>query len=79
MANALEVLKKQGAVLVDINDAAFDTGKLASDLDVQKYEYKFELNQLPQGPTQSSGALACRAHRHGQLSQAFAGEVPGFG
>jgi Asp-tRNA(Asn)/Glu-tRNA(Gln) amidotransferase A subunit family amidase len=44
MANALEALKKQGAILVDIDDAAFDTGKLNSDLDVQKYEYKFDLN-----------------------------------
>jgi amidase len=44
MANALEVVKKQGAILVDIDDDAFDTGKLNSDLDVQKYEYKFQLN-----------------------------------
>jgi amidase len=44
MANALEVLKEHGAILVDIDDAAFDTGKLNSDLDVQKYEYKFDLN-----------------------------------
>ena len=36
MANALEALKKQGAILVEIDDAAFDTGKLNSDLDVQK-------------------------------------------
>ena len=35
MANALEVVKKQGAILVDIDDDAFDTGKLNSDLDVQ--------------------------------------------
>ncbi|HXW90560.1 MAG TPA: amidase family protein [Terriglobales bacterium] len=44
MANALEVLKGHGAILVDIDDAALDTGKLNSDLDVQKYEYKFDLN-----------------------------------
>ena len=44
MANVLEVLKKQGAILVDIDDATFDTGKLNSDLDVQKYEYKFQFN-----------------------------------
>jgi len=44
MANALEALKQQGAILVDIDDPAFDTGKLNSDLDVQKYEYKLQLN-----------------------------------
>jgi amidase len=44
MANALDALKKQGAILVDLDDAALDTGKLNSDLDVQKYEYKFDLN-----------------------------------
>src|SRR5580700_7373455 len=44
-ANALEVLKKHGAILVDIDDAAFDTGKLNSDLDVQKYEYRSQLNK----------------------------------
>lgn len=44
IANALEALKKQGAILVDVEDAAFDTGKLNSDLDVQKYEYRFQLN-----------------------------------
>jgi Asp-tRNA(Asn)/Glu-tRNA(Gln) amidotransferase A subunit family amidase len=43
-ANALELLKKHGAILVDIDDAAFDTGKLNSDLDVQKYEYMSQLN-----------------------------------
>jgi amidase len=44
MANTLEVLKEHGAILLDIDDAAFDTGKLNSDLDVQKYECKFDLN-----------------------------------
>ena len=59
MANALEVLKKQGAILVDIDDAAFDTGKLNSDLDVQKYEYKFQLNNyLKAQPNPPVHALA---------------------
>src|SRR5580700_1030395 len=43
-ANALELLKQHGAILVDIDAAAFDTGKLNSDLDVQKYEYMSQLN-----------------------------------
>jgi amidase len=61
MADALEVLKKQGAILVDIDDAAFETGKLITDLDVQKYEYKFVLNNylsaLPDSPVRSLAEL----------------------
>jgi Asp-tRNA(Asn)/Glu-tRNA(Gln) amidotransferase A subunit family amidase len=44
MPGALEVLKKHGAILVEVTDPAFDTGLLASDLDVQKWEYKYDLN-----------------------------------
>jgi amidase len=68
MANALEVLKKQGAILVEINDAAFDTGKLASDLDVQKYEYKFDLNNYlkaqPNPPAHSLAELIATGNYH---------------
>jgi amidase len=60
-ANALEVLKKHGAILVDIDDAAFDTGKLNSDLDVQKYEYRSQLNNYlktqPNPPVHSLAEL----------------------
>jgi Asp-tRNA(Asn)/Glu-tRNA(Gln) amidotransferase A subunit family amidase len=44
MACAIEALKKQGAVVVDVQEAAFDTAKLLVNLDVQKYEYKAQLN-----------------------------------
>jgi Asp-tRNA(Asn)/Glu-tRNA(Gln) amidotransferase A subunit family amidase len=68
MANALEVLKKQGAILVDIDDAAFDTGKLNSDLDVQKYEYKFQLNNYlkaqPNPPVHSLAELIASGKYH---------------
>ncbi|MBV9573771.1 MAG: amidase [Acidobacteriales bacterium] len=68
MANALEVLKKQGAILVDIEDAAFDTGKLNSDLDVQKYEYKFALNNYlkdqPNPPVHSLAELIATGNYH---------------
>ena len=61
MANALEVLKKQGAILVDIDDATFDSGQLNSDLDVQKYEYKSQLNNYlkaqPNPPVHSLAEL----------------------
>jgi len=68
MANALEVLKRQGAVLVDITDATFDTAKLNSDLDVQKYEYKFQLNNYlkaqPNSPVRSLAELIASGNYH---------------
>ena len=68
MADALEVLKKQGAILVDIDDAAFDTGKLNSDLDVQRYEYKFQLNGYlkaqPNPPVHSLAELIASGNYH---------------
>src|ERR1700690_3976600 len=68
MANALEVLKQQGAILVDIDDTAFDTGKLISDLDVQRYEYKFELNNYltaqPNPPVHSLAELIASGRYH---------------
>jgi amidase len=68
MANALEALKKQGAILVDIDDAAFDTGKLNLGLDVQKYEYKFDLNNYlkaqPDPPVHSLAELVASGKYH---------------
>ena len=68
MANALEVLKQQGAILVDVDDAAFDTGKLVTDLDVQKYEYKFVLNNYlkaqPNPPVHSLAELIATGNYH---------------
>jgi len=68
MASALEVLKGHGAILVDIDDAALDTGKLNSDLDVQKYEYKFDLNNYlkaqPDPPVHSLAELIASGKYH---------------
>ena len=68
MADALEVLKKQGAILVDMDDAAFDTGKLNSDLDVQRYEYEFQLNGYlkaqPNPPVHSLAELIASGNYH---------------
>ncbi len=68
MANALEVLKKQGAILVEVNDPAFDTGTLASDLDVQKWEYKYDLNNYlkaqPNPPVHSLAELIATGNYH---------------
>jgi amidase len=44
MANALELLKKQGAILVPVSAADLDSDKLNAELDVQKYEYKGGMN-----------------------------------
>lgn len=68
MADALEVLKKNGAILVEIEDAALDTGKLNSDLDVQKYEYKIDLNNYlkaqPNPPVHSLAELIASGKYH---------------
>jgi amidase len=68
MAGALEVLKKQGAILLEVNDAAFDTGMLASELDVQKWEYKYELNNYlkaqPNPPVHSLAELIATGNYH---------------
>ncbi len=68
MDSALETLKKQGAVLVDVEDAAFDTGKLATDLDVQKYEYKLDINNYlkaqPNPPVHSLAELIATGNYH---------------
>jgi amidase len=75
MANALEVVKKQGAILVDIDDAAFDTGKLNTDLDVQKYEYKFDLNNYlqaqPDPPVHSLADLIASGEYHKATLEKF--------
>lgn len=44
MANAIEVLKKQGAIIVPVSAPEMDSDKLNADLDVQKYEYKGVIN-----------------------------------
>jgi Asp-tRNA(Asn)/Glu-tRNA(Gln) amidotransferase A subunit family amidase len=68
MANAIEVLKQQGAILVDVDDTALDTGKLNSDLDVQKYEYKFQFNNYlkaqPNPPVHSLAELIASGKYH---------------
>jgi amidase len=68
MADALEVLKGHGAILVDIDDAALDTGKLNTDLDVQKYEYKFDfdnyLKAQPDPPVHSLAELVASGKYH---------------
>ena len=68
MANALEALSKQGATLVEVNDPAFDTGMLASDLDVQKWEYKYDLDNYlkaqPNPPVRSLSELIATGHYH---------------
>jgi amidase len=53
---------------VDIDDAAFDTGRLNSDLDVQKYEYRFDLNNYlkaqPAPPVHSLAELIASGKYH---------------
>ena len=41
---AIQELRRAGAILVPINVAAIDTDKIVADYDVQKYEYRENLN-----------------------------------
>ena len=82
MANALDALKKQGAILVDIEDAALDTGKLVTDLDVQKYEYKFDLNNYlkaqPDPPVHSLAELIASGKYHKPSLEKFLASAEGY-
>jgi Asp-tRNA(Asn)/Glu-tRNA(Gln) amidotransferase A subunit family amidase len=75
MAQALEALRAQGAILVEISDPAFDTGKLIVDLDVQKYEYKLQLNHYleaqPNPPVHSLAELIATGDYHKPSLEAF--------
>jgi len=75
MASALEVLKKQGATLVDIDDRTLDAGKLNSDLDVQKYEYKLDLDNYlkaqPDPPVHSLAELITSGKYHKSSLEKF--------
>lgn len=44
MERAIEVMKKQGAQIIVINDPELDTDLLNAKLDVQKYEFKSSIN-----------------------------------
>ncbi|QCP54778.1 amidase [Trinickia violacea] len=58
MANAIDMLKKNGAIVVPIAAPELDTDRLNADLDVQKYEYKSSINSYlntysPKAPAHS--------------------------
>jgi Asp-tRNA(Asn)/Glu-tRNA(Gln) amidotransferase A subunit family amidase len=48
-AAAIETLKEQGAVVVEIQDARLDTAKLLANLDVQKFEFRSQINSYLKG------------------------------
>jgi amidase len=49
MAKAIEIMKKQGAVIIEVNDPALDAGKLNAEGDVQRYEFKTVFNSYLAG------------------------------
>jgi Asp-tRNA(Asn)/Glu-tRNA(Gln) amidotransferase A subunit family amidase len=49
---AIEAMKEQGAVAIQVSDPALDTTKLSSDLDVQVHEYKSVINAYLKAPTE---------------------------
>ncbi|MDD5627625.1 MAG: amidase family protein [Elusimicrobia bacterium] len=60
MDRALATLKKEGAVLVEVGDPALDTAALLAEMDVQKYEFKRDMNAYLQtlGPKAPVHSLA---------------------
>ncbi|MBV9626149.1 MAG: amidase [Acidobacteria bacterium] len=68
IASALDVLRTQGAILEETSDRAFDSGMLASDLDVQKWEYKHDLDNYlkaqPNPPVHSLAELIATGKYH---------------
>jgi amidase len=75
IAGALEVLKKQGATLVEVSDPAFDTGMLATDLDVQKWEFKYVFNKylkaVPNPPVHSLAEFIATGNYHKPSMEKF--------
>jgi amidase len=58
MADAIDMLKKKGAIIVPIAAPELDTDNLNANLDVQKYEYKSSINSylstyVPNAPSHS--------------------------
>lgn len=49
MSKAVEVMKKQGAVIVEVSDPALDAGKLNAEGDVQRFEFKTVFNNYLAG------------------------------
>jgi len=49
MAKAIDVMKKQGAIIVEVSDPALDAGKLIADGDVQRWEFKTNFNNYLAG------------------------------
>jgi Asp-tRNA(Asn)/Glu-tRNA(Gln) amidotransferase A subunit family amidase len=49
MAKAIEVMRKQGAVIIEVSDPALDAGKLNAEGDVQRYEFKTVFNNYLTG------------------------------
>ncbi|WP_051974855.1 amidase family protein [Cupriavidus necator] len=74
MAHAIDILKKNGAVVVPISTPELDTDKLNSQLDVQKYEYKSVMNRYlaavgNNAPAHSLDDIVASGKTHPSLSK----------
>jgi len=49
MSKAVEVMKKQGAVIIEVSDPALEAGKLNAEGDVQRFEFKTVFNNYLSG------------------------------
>lgn len=82
MSAALEALKRQGAVLAEVDEPAFDTGMLNTALDVQKYEYKYQLNRYlqeqPNPPVHSLADLIATGNYYKPSLEKFLASAQGY-
>jgi amidase len=65
---AITAMKKAGAAIVEVDDAALDAGKLIADNDVQKYEFKALINAylatIPNAPVKSLSEIIASGKFH---------------
>jgi amidase len=54
MAAAVEAMREQGAVIVDVSDPTLDTATLIANMDVQIYEYQTVINEYLRSPTENA-------------------------
>jgi len=76
MEKALAALTAQGVILIDVMHPAIDSGKIVSELDVQKWEFKESLNGYlagfgPNAPVKNLGELIASGKFHKPALEKF--------
>ena len=82
MAAAVAALKRAGAEVVEIDAPALDATKLNADNDVQKYEFKTQINAylsaIPNAPAKSLAEIIASGKFHKASLEKFLSSAAGF-